>query len=366
MRVLMLSKACITGAYQTKLTALAAKSNLELTVIVPPFWQDERGRIVLEKRHTKGYTLLVAPMRWNGHFHLHYYPTLPKLLQTVQPDIFHIDEEPYNLSTFHATRAMRRINPRAKIIFFTWQNISRQYPPPFAWIEQSVYRAATAALAGSDTAKQILTQKGFAKPVTVIPQFGVPEMFAPQPEPRAPDEFVIGYAGRLVSEKGVHILLRAAAQLQGNWRLRVVGSGPEQESLQTLARDLQIAPRVEFIRWADSAAMPRFYNSLDVVVVPSLTRPNWKEQFGRVLLEAMACGVPVIGSDSGEIPFVVGDAGIIVPENNADALARALMDLMQSPQRRQHLAQLGRARALEKFSEQKIVDDTFAFYQALC
>lgn len=365
MRVLMLSKACITGAYQTKLTALAAKPGLDLTVVVPPFWQDERGRITLEKRHTEGYTLFVAPMRWNGHFHLHYYPILPKLLQTVQPDIFHIDEEPYNFATFHAARAMRRINPRTKIIFFTWQNIPRQYPPPFAWLEQSVYRASTAAIAGSDTAKKILTQKGFTKPVTVIPQFGVPDMFAPQRALRASDEFVIGYAGRLVSEKGVHVLLRAAAELQGNWRLRVVGSGPEQESLRTLARDLQIESRVEFTRWADSGTMPRFYNSLDVVVVPSLTRPNWKEQFGRVLMEAMACGVPVIGSDSGEIPLVVGDAGIIVPENNAGALARALMELMQSPQRRRHFADLGRARALENFSEQKIVDDTFALYQDL-
>jgi glycosyltransferase involved in cell wall biosynthesis len=169
----------------------------------------------------------------------------------------------------------------------------------------------------------------------------------------------------LVREKGVHVLLHAVAPLQGEWRLRVLGSGPEKDSLQSLARELGIAPRVEFVEWVESNAMPRFYNSLDVVVVPSLTRPNWKEQFGRVLMEAMACGVPVIGSASGEIPYVIGDAGIIVPENNSDALTRALTELQNSPPSRAQLGQAGRTRALKEFSEQRIVDDTFAFYQTV-
>ncbi len=361
----MLSKACIVGAYQTKLTALAAKPEMELTVIVPPYWHDARGRLALERQHTQGYTLRVAPMRWNGNFHFHYYPTLPQILREYQPDIFHIDEEPYNLATFHAARAMRRRGARAKIIFFTWQNLERRYPPPFAWLEQFMYRAASAAIAGSETAKQVLRQKGFAKSIAVIPQFGVPDIFAPQPRTRATDEFIIGYAGRLALEKGVDVLIRAAARLQGEWRLRITGSGPERANLADMTHALNIAPRVEFSNWADSAAMPRWYNTLDVLVLPSLTRPNWKEQFGRVLTEAMACGVPVIGADSGEIPYVIGDAGIVVPENNADALARALTELLRAPIRREQLARAGRARALEKFSEQKIVDATWAFYQTL-
>jgi glycosyltransferase involved in cell wall biosynthesis len=365
MRVLLLSKACIVGPYQTKLTALGSKTNLDLTVVVPSFWQDERGRILLEKRHTRGYEMVVAPMRWNGHFHLHYYPTLPEIIKRVQPDIFHIDEEPYNFATFHATRAMLRANPRARILFFSWQNIFRRYPPPFAWMENFVYRHAIAAIAGNAEAKKILRRKGFAKPVATIPQFGVPDSFAPQPDARAHNCFVMGYAGRLVRAKGIQVLLRALAPLQGDWFLRVLGSGPEKNSLQTLARDLNIAARVEFVPWVASSEMPIFFNSLDVLVVPSLTHPNWKEQFGRVLMEAMACGVPVIGSDSGEIPNVIGDAGIVVPENDASALSDALTALMHDPVLGQQLGQLGRARALAHFSEQRVVDDTYAFYQEL-
>ena len=114
-----------------------------------------------------------------------------------------------------------------------------------------------------------------------------------------------------------------------------------------------------------SGEMPQFYNSLDLLVVPSLTQPNWKEQFGRVIMEAMACGVPVIGSDSGEIPHVLGDAGVIVPEGDIPALARALDALIQDSQRRRELAALGRARALTTFSQQRVVDDTYALYAQL-
>lgn len=361
MRVLLVSKACIVGAYQSKLTALA-KLNLELSVVVPPYWQDERGRVYLEKQHTQGYELLVAPMRWNGHFHLHYYPSLSALLKQYQPDLLHLDEEPYNLATFHAARAMAQINPRTKIIFFSWQNILRHYPPPFAWMEKFVYAKSSAAIAGSVEAKNILTSKGFQKPIAVIPQFGVPDTFAPQPKTRAANTLVVGYAGRLVQEKGIQILLRALALLSSDWRLKILGSGPAKDALAQLARTLEIERRVEFASWIPSDEMPRFYNALDVLVVPSLTRANWKEQFGRVLMEAMSCGIPVIGSDSGEIPNVIGDAGIIVPENDASALARALDAVANDSARRQQLGARGRARALAHFSEQRIVEATGAFY----
>ncbi len=364
MRVLMLSKACIVGQYQTKLTLLAAKPNLALAVVVPPAWRDERGTMTLERKHTSGYDLIVAPIRFNGHFHLHYYPTLAKILDQVQPDVLHIDEEPYNLATYLALRAMRRLNRRARILFFSWQNISRHYPPPFAWFEQMVYRNVDAAIAGNAEAAKILRQKGFAKPLCVIPQFGVPMAF--QPIPRAHSTpLTIGYAGRLVREKGIEVLLRALATVSGNWQLKILGSGPLFASLEQLARSLQIGARIHFMPWVASEEMPQFYNSLDLLVVPSLTQPNWKEQFGRVIMEAMACGVPVIGSDSGEIPNVLGDAGIVVTEGNISALATAIQELIQDDARRQALGARGVERARTLFSEQRVVDETYALYVQL-
>src|SRR5512141_2104067 len=111
-RVLMVSKACIVGQYQTKLMALARHRDLELTVVVPPFWKDERGVVPLERSFTDGYNLRVEPLRLNGHFHTHFYPTLPRVIAQVRPEIVHIDEEPYNLASLLALRAAQAVEAR--------------------------------------------------------------------------------------------------------------------------------------------------------------------------------------------------------------------------------------------------------------
>jgi quercetin dioxygenase-like cupin family protein len=97
--------------------------------------------------------------------------------------------------------------------------------------------------------------------------------------------------------------------------------------------------------------VPSRLAQLDALVLPSLTRPNWKEQFGRVLVEAMACGVPVVGSDSGEIPRVIGQAGLSFPEGDAGALRASLAELMGSERRRAELGARGRIRVLEFISD---------------
>ena len=164
----------------------------------------------------------------------------------------------------------------------------------------------------------------------------------------------IGYAGGLVPEKGVDLLLRACAGLTGDWRLTLAGEGESRAELERLAAALRIADRVHFAGRIASGAMPAFYQGLDVLVLPSRTRPNWKEQFGRVLVEAMACGVVVVGSDCGEIPQVIGDAGLIFPEEDVDALRARLQHLIDDLPARERLAAAGRARVLAHFTMQQI------------
>ncbi|MCU0511412.1 MAG: glycosyltransferase family 4 protein [Anaerolineae bacterium] len=362
MRVLMLSKACIVGIYQRKLESIA-RQGVELLALVPPAWRDERGTQPLERVYTQGYRLESIPVWWNGNFHLHLYPTLGRWLRQFRPDVVHIDEEPYNVATWHALALARRQGARA--LCFTWQNIHRQYPPPFAWGEQWVLRHIDYVLAGTDSAGAVCRAKGYRGPLATIPQFGTdPDLFQPQPQPQ-PRPFTIGYMGRLVPEKGIALLLEAAAGLPGDWHLRLVGGGPLRSALAQQAARLGIAPRVEFVGQVASTAMPAQMAALDVLVLPSLTRPNWKEQFGRVLVEAMAAGVPVIGSDSGAIPGVIGAGGLIVPEGDAAALRQALLCLLQQPAERQRLGRLGRARVLAHFTHDSIASATVQVYQAL-
>jgi glycosyltransferase involved in cell wall biosynthesis len=133
----------------------------------------------------------------------------------------------------------------------------------------------------------------------------------------------------------------------------------------TLAADLGIADRVSFLGRAPSTQAPQFYRTLDVLVLPSLSRPNWVEQFGRVLTEAMACGVPVVGSRSGEIPWVIAEAGRIFPEGDAGALASILVELAGDRAQRAALAAAGRARVLARFTQAQVAAETAATYREM-
>ncbi|OQA42148.1 MAG: D-inositol 3-phosphate glycosyltransferase [Chloroflexi bacterium ADurb.Bin325] len=361
MRVVYVSKALVMGAYQRKLEELARIPGMQLTAIVPGSWREGRTTLRLERAHTAGYELIVAPLAFNGRFHLHFYPTLGRLLRRLRPDVLHMDEEPYNLATWHALAAGARAG--AASLFFTWQNLSRRYPWPFRRMEQINYRRAAYALAGNRDAVAVLRGKGYAGPVAVIPQFGIdPALFAPGPRPDGP-AFVIGYAGRLVAEKGVDVLLRACARLgAAAWELRLLGDGPAAPALAALAAELGLGERVHFLGRRPSTEMVEFYRGLDVLVLPSLSRPNWVEQFGRVLIEAMACGVPVVGSSCGEIPHVIGDAGLVFPEGDADALAHALDALARDPAARAAAAAAGRARVLARFTQAQVAAATARVY----
>ena len=326
MRVLMVSKALVVAAYQRKLEEIAAHPDVdELTAVIPRAWDGQE----YQPGFLQGYRTLVQPIRFDGQFHLFHFPTLGRILREVRPDVVHVDEEPYNLATFLATRQAVAVGARP--LFFTWQNLLRRYPPPFRWFERYVYRHSRYAIAGNAEAVDVLREKGYRGPTSVIPQFGVdPDLFSPAPAGGHSDgrPFTIGALNRLTPEKGVDVLLEAVARLSGEWRLRFVGNGPLRDVIPARARELGIAERVTVEPAVPSTEVPSVLRALDVLVLPSLTTPSWKEQYGRVLQEAMACAIPVVGSDSGEIPHVIGDAGLVTPEGDASALTAALERLM--------------------------------------
>lgn len=364
-RVLMISKACVVGAYQTKLEAIAGHADIELTAIVPPSWDDPGGRVALERRYTRGYRLLVDPIRFNGHYHTYYFPGLSRRLAEIRPDVVHIDEEPYNLATWLALRQAHRVG--AKALFFSWQNLARRYPLPFNLMERYVLEHSDFAVMGNRESVAVWREKGYHGPQRVIPQFGVdPDLFSPVPHRDPGRTFTIGAANRrLVPEKGVDILLQAVARLPGLWQLNIAGEGPSLPALTQLAADLGMAGRVRFDGPIPSDRVPAYLRQLDVCVLTSRTLPNWKEQFGRVLVEAMACGVPVIGSNCGEIPHVIGDAGLIVPEDDVDALQQALLQLMQDEALNRDLGRRGRERVLARYTQARIAAETVEVYRGL-
>jgi len=365
MRILMVSKACLVGSYQTKLEAIAGHNDVELTVIVPPRWEDPSGTVHLEKDHLNGYQLLVEPLRFNGNYHLHYYPRLARRLREIRPDILHMDEEPYNLATFLGLRSAHQEG--AKSLFFSWQNIERRYPFPFHQMERKVLEWSDHAIVGNRDSELVWRAKGYQGPIDVIPQFGIStKLFDGRRTTDLQHSFNISWAGRrLVEEKGIDLLIKAVSGLEGVWTLNIAGDGPEKSRLERLAEAEGIAERVFFDGTIPSQQMASYLGRADVVILPSRTRENWKEQFGRVLVEAMASGAVVIGSDSGEIPNVIGDAGLIFAEGDALDLRSKIARVMIDDQLRGGLSQAGRKRATEQFSQQSIADRTVDVYRRM-
>lgn len=365
MRVLMISKALVAGTSQRKLEELAKCPDVELTLVTPPYWQsDDGGKQVLEPLYTRGYRMIVTPMRLNGNFHLHYYPQLGKIMREVRPEVVHIDEEPYNFATFQAMRLATR--QKARALFFTWQNLYRPYPPPFRQVELYNYRHAAMALAGNRDAAEVLKRKGYRGPTRIIPQFGfdteIYKRSAPRPPRASGDSFTLGFIGRLKEEKGLLSMVEALTYLPPYCQAVFIGNGPMKSVLEEQAERLGVADRVIFKAGVPTYEVPREMERLNVLVLPSLTRPNWIEQFGRVLPEAMACETPVIGSSSGEIPYVIGDAGLVFPEGNAQELAAYVHKLLENPELYASLATKGRQRVLENYTQEQIARQTYEVY----
>src|SRR6266480_1320935 len=235
MRVLMISKALVAGTSQRKLEELAKCPGVELTLVTPPYWQSDDGsKQVLERLYTSGYQMIVTPMRLNGNFHLHFYPRLGKIMRELRPEIVHIDEEPYNFATSHAMWQANRL--KARSLFFTWQNLYRNYPPPFRQMELYNYRHAAVALAGNRDAAEVLKRKGYRGPIRIIPQFGFDTDIYRRAEPRKPratgEPFTMGYVGRLVEQKGLPLMIEALTSLPDYCHVVFIGNGPLKGELE--------------------------------------------------------------------------------------------------------------------------------------
>ncbi|BAB76136.1 hypothetical protein DSM107007_51790 [Nostoc sp. PCC 7120 = FACHB-418] len=216
-----------------------------------------------------------------------------------------------------------------------------------------------------------------------MPQLGIDEtLFTPQAQLELAaklgiqaNEFVIGFVGRFVPEKGLLTLLQASTKLplDKTWKLLLLGRGSLQEELMKIATDNNIQDRVIFIESVPHNEVVNYINLMSTLVLPSettynfktLTSVGWKEQFGHVLIEAMACQVPVIGSDSGEIPHVIGDAGLVFPEGNVQALANCLLQLIEQPDLTKEIGERGYQKAMVKYTNKALAKEQFEFYQEL-
>ncbi|MFQ5714319.1 MAG: glycosyltransferase family 4 protein [Candidatus Scalinduaceae bacterium] len=365
MKVLVIWKALVSEAYHKKFKELAKFKDIELTLVVPTKWHNT----ILEKEYCEEYKIIPRKVILNGHNHLHWYPGLGKFVTQIQPDILHIEEEHYSLVTYQAIRLAKKY--KIKCLFVSWQNIYKKYPFPFSWIERYNLEKADYAIAGSKEVKDILVRKGFADNcISIIPLGTNPLLFRKleSTELRCRlhlEAFTIGYIGRFVKEKGIFDLLKAVSQIKSRFNLLMVGSGRLKYKIKPEGKRLGILEQIKIIDSIPSSQVLHYLNCMDCLVLPSRTTKKWKEQFGRVLIEAMSCEVPVVGSDSGEIPNVIGDSGLVFKEGDIKDLYSKLELLMNNINLRMELAKKGRQRVLDNFTQEIIARETYKIYQKI-
>ncbi len=292
-------------------------------------------------------------------------------------DLIDLHEEPCALATAEvlALRALRRV--RTPYVLYSAQNIAKRYPVPFRWWERRALRDAAGVSVCNTEAAAILRGKGLTAPVHVIglgvdvdrfspaPGAGPAASGATGPTRAAPAgrPVHVGYVGRLLApHKGLDVLLDAA-ELEPRLRIAIAGGGPHEAALRARAQSPLLTGRVSFDGHLSGDALIDFYRGIDVAAVPSVAAPGWLEQFGRVAVEAMASGVPVVASDSGALPDVVGGAGTLVPPGDAGALAAALTAVLDEPGRADRMRADGLARS-RRYTWEAVGGEYEALYRA--
>lgn len=318
------------------------RSGAQVTLVAPRAWREGASLVRLDAEHD---AFVVAARTFGHHPTGFVYNPLPiwRLLRRHRFDIVDVHEEPYSVAASEVRVMARLLQPDAKLVLYSAQNLAKRYPWPFRRLEADTLAAAAAVYVCNQAAAGVLRGKGFGGETRLLPLGVDLSRFAPRPESEPPgDPFRVGYVGRLTAVKGVDVLIRAAAE-EPTWEVVVAGDGPEASRLEALAETGGV--RATFHGSIAHNQLPEHYRRLDVLVVPSQPSPGWLEQFCRVAVEGMASGLPIVASASGALPEVVGDAGLLVPPGDAPALAQALRALADDPAERQRLGRIGRERA---------------------
>ncbi len=375
-RVLLTWHAAVETAYRRIVRELRNRG-AEVRLIVPVRWTEGGRSITVMEEDLDDRDAIVLRTIFTDRIRAFFYPNLLKIAQemrTFSPHILHIMEEPFSLCAHEFLRLATFVGSRARRVLYSFENIDVPQRPPFSSIQRFNLRNADAIVVVPEEGGELWRRRGFKGRIYTIPLGIDTDLFRRvDVRDRAHGDtggFRLGFVGRIVEEKGLDTVIRALAILKKRGKrvhLHVAGSGKEdyiKEILRT-ANDTGTGGMISFVGPLTQDELPRFYSEMDTLVLPSRTTPTWKEQFGRVLVEAMACGVAVVGSSSGEIPNVVGEAGLVFKEGDGDDLAFCIERLIDDPALREELGKRGRKRVMDRYSWGAVADKYIRMYEEL-
>ncbi|MFW5782050.1 MAG: glycosyltransferase family 4 protein [Candidatus Muiribacteriaceae bacterium] len=371
MKILVISHTSVVSEYRKRFQYLAQSDpDIKLRVIVPDQWLEMNRWIKTHQQgFDKAYDLRIfRPIRFFRKKPLlnttYFFPQLVKEMLDFRPDIIDIIEEPYSLITTYAIFLNKILKINAKICFFSAQNIYKTFPFPFNLLERYVLDNADMAFPISRDVEEILRQKGYCNKTTVIP-LGT-ENIESENVGKEKNIIRIGFIGRLEYSKGVDLFLKTAEKMRRHSDIvfHIAGSGSMEEDVKKVCLEY---PNVIYEGFLSNKNTYDYYRRMHIIIVPSRTMKNWKEQFGRVIVEAMAYNCIVIGSDSGEIPNVIGDEDLVFGEDNEDLIYEKLLEIIEKINDNEFIRSYGDTirSNLKKYSWESITETILSSYNSL-
>jgi glycosyltransferase involved in cell wall biosynthesis len=349
-------------------------ADCEVTLLVQAKWKIDRygvERIHRVEAYRKNNFQVIPLRQCKVGRQIHF--SLDMHLRNLQPDIFHIVDERYGWWPYQALLYRRLCAPKVVTIGYSYTNIEYELKKfRHRLKENAFFRGMDAIICGNSEACHILRRHGYTKPISIQQENGADERIW---FPGKSDEirkklhfkgFVTGFVGALIHDKGVLDLAEAVAEMgEGGWTFVVIGDGPLKDNMKKILAAGGKLENTRFLGYLYRENIPPLMREFDALVLPSRTVHNWKEQFGLVLAEAMLSKVATIGSDSGAIPEVIGDAGLVFPEGNVKALRDCIERLQKDHKLREDLAEKGYQRALAKYSVTALSKQSHEFFLEL-
>ncbi len=233
-------------------------------------------------------------------------------------------------------------------------------------IRNEVIKNTDLFIAVTKSARNVLLKKKVPENKIVVLGMGVDtKIFRPKKHLKT-DKITILFAGRIVREKGIYELIGALDKIKHiqSWQMIICGQGAEEHKLKKAIKNLNLEEKVSFLNFQQYSQMPDFFSLGDIFVLPSLKTQSWEEQYGMVLVEAMACGNAVITTD-GPSSEVVSKAGFVVKRADVEALSGTLLRLIKNKALLDKYKSLSLKRAKLKFDSNKIANELMKIYKSV-
>lgn len=370
MRIMHIGHTLLAAVNQEKLACMESHGHPG-AVVAPKNWKSGSlfgGEQFPLARPYDAISYSDLPVWRSGHIASFLYsPTsLRNAIRQFSPDVIHIEQEVYSFAAAEICLLLRGSNQIVTV--FGWENLDRRIHPLQKICRKIVLRRADGIIGGSVNAVTLMERYGYTGPTLVAPEYGVYRDFLEAPRRRPNSKPVIGFVGRHDFAKGGDLLVEAMAKIAAKnheFSAQFLGSGDQKAEWVSMAETHGIADKIKWLETVRHKEVPAIMSAIDILVVPSRTVENWAEQFGQVITQAMALSIPVIGSDSGAIPEVIGRDDLIFPENDSDGIASLLARMLEDPEFRKTTADYGRDRVEKHYTNEVLSRKYLAFWESL-